>query len=198
MGDERCRIGRRRFLVGVGTAAGLASATGVGSAQSSGTHTVEMTDDLVFDPDEVTVSVGDTVVWENVGVVGHTVTAYADRIPADADYFASGGFDAEEAARSGYPDGDVPGGETYEHTFEVPGTYEYFCVPHEAADMVGTVVVEPGGGAGDRPDEPREPSGGAPVLPAGHPASLAVVVGSVFVALIGTFYALANRDGTGR
>ena len=32
--------------------------------------------------------------------------------------------------------------ESYVHTFETTGTHEYFCVPHEAAGMVGMVVVE--------------------------------------------------------
>jgi plastocyanin len=27
------------------------------------------------------------------------------------------------------------------HTFDVPGTYQYFCIPHEMAGMTGTVVV---------------------------------------------------------
>ncbi|WP_241997224.1 plastocyanin/azurin family copper-binding protein [Halorubrum sp. SD626R] len=32
--------------------------------------------------------------------------------------------------------------ENYEHTFEEPGTYEYFCIPHEGSGMVGTVRVK--------------------------------------------------------
>jgi plastocyanin len=112
-----------------------------GDGNGDGT-TVDMTDDLVFDPEDITVSAGTTVTWENVGTVAHTVTAYEDEIPSDATYFASGGFDSEEAARSGYPgEGAIEGGETYEHTFETTGTYEYFCIPHEST-MVGTVVVE--------------------------------------------------------
>lgn len=109
-------------------------------------RTVEMTDDLQFDPNEITISVGDTIVWENTGQVAHSVTAYEDEIPDDADYFASGGYDSEQAARDGYSaddpeSGAIPGGETFEHTFETAGTYEYFCIPHES-NMVGTVQVE--------------------------------------------------------
>ena len=33
-------------------------------------------------------------------------------------------------------------GDTFKQTFNVPGTYKYFCIPHEAACMVGTIVVE--------------------------------------------------------
>ncbi|MUV90707.1 plastocyanin [Halapricum sp. CBA1109] len=80
-----------------------------------------MTDELRFEPATVTVGVGETVVWETVGSVAHSVTAVEDGIPADADYWASGGFDSEAAARSSYPDGSVGSGETYSHTFETAG-----------------------------------------------------------------------------
>jgi plastocyanin len=102
---------------------------------------VELTDDLVFDPDELTVSNGDTVVWENVGSVEHSVTAYADQIPDGSAYFASGGFGSEQAARDAYPEGSIAGGESFEHPFETTGTYEYFCIPHEGAGMTGTIEV---------------------------------------------------------
>ncbi|MFB6105937.1 MAG: plastocyanin/azurin family copper-binding protein [Halobacteriaceae archaeon] len=111
-------------------------------ADSGGTTTVvEMTDDLDFVPDRVEVSVGDTVRWTNVGVVAHSVTAYEDDVPSDAAYFASGGFDSESAANRAYPEGGIGEDGSYEHTFEVAGTYEYFCIPHESAGMTGTVVV---------------------------------------------------------
>ena len=37
--------------------------------------------------------------------------------------------------------GNVAEGETFEHTFDTAGTYEYFCIPHETS-MKGEVVVE--------------------------------------------------------
>ncbi|NHX35756.1 MULTISPECIES: plastocyanin/azurin family copper-binding protein [Halolamina] len=140
-----------------GTSTGNGTATGTSTGGGGGggeTHTVDMTDDLVFDPDEITIAPGDTIVWENVGTVGHSVTAYEDEIPEEAEYFASGGFDAEQPARDAYPEqGDIPGGESYEHTFEVEGEYGYFCIPHEQVGMVGTVIVSAdaggdGGGGG--------------------------------------------------
>ena len=144
------RFNRRRVLEEIGAIVGTVSLAGCsGDGGSGGGQTrVELTDDLLFDPDEVTVSVGETVVWENVGSVGHSVTAYEDEIPDGAEYFASGGFDSESAARDAYSAGDpesgvVPGGESYEHTFETAGTYAYFCIPHEGT-MTGTVEVEEG------------------------------------------------------
>lgn len=141
---------RRRFIGGLGTILGSASLAGCGAPTDEGDGgdesngqrtTVDLTDELVFEPDRVSVAVGDTVVWENVGSIDHTVTAYEDRIPDGAAYFASGGFDAEQAARGAYPEGAVGGGETFEHTFETAGTYEYFCIPHEGTGMTGTVEV---------------------------------------------------------
>lgn len=106
------------------------------------TDTIEMTDELKFAPDHATVSAGTTVTWENVGAVGHTVTAYEDELPDGAAYFASGGFDSEEAAKDGYPDeGNVTEGNSFEHTFETPGTYKYYCIPHEMNGMVGFIKV---------------------------------------------------------
>jgi plastocyanin len=126
---------------GLVLAGGLAGCSGDGG--DDGDNVVDMTDDLVFEPETLTVPVGTTVTWENVGSIGHSVTAYEEDIPDGADYFASGGFDSEDAARNAYPsEGDIPGGESYEHTFEVAGTYEYFCIPHEASGMVGTIEVE--------------------------------------------------------
>lgn len=169
----------------LGTSAGVAAAVLTGfagsvAAQEEGgegmdgpqTYTVAMTDDLVFDPADITISPGDTLVWRNVGAVGHSVTAYENEIPDDAAYFASGGFDSEEAARSGYPEGDIPGGETYEHTFETEGEYGYFCIPHESAGMTGTITVEPGGA----PSTGGE-SGGSVTLPGGPVGIAFVAVG---------------------
>jgi plastocyanin len=106
------------------------------------TSTVDMTDGLKFEPKNIQVSAGTTVTWKNVGSVAHSVTAYEDKIPDGATYFASGGFDSQSAAEDGYPDkGSISEGETYEHTFETKGTYEYYCIPHELSGMVGKVKV---------------------------------------------------------
>lgn len=69
-----------------------------------------MTDDLSYDPRSLTVEPGDTVVFETVGGGPHTVTAYEESIPEEADCWASGGFDSEQAARDNYLiQGESPG-----------------------------------------------------------------------------------------
>ena len=100
-----------------------------------------MTDDFAFDPVRVTVDAGTTVEWVNDSDVPHTVTAYEDRIPPGASYFASGGYGSERAARTDLRDGLLGPGETYAHMFETRGTHEYVCLPHEGSGMRGTVVV---------------------------------------------------------
>lgn len=141
------RLTRRRVLSTTATAlsVGLAGCGGGGDGEDGGgdsANKIDMTDDLVFDPEEIEIPIGTRVVWENVGSIGHTVTAYEDQIPEEADYFASGGSESESAAQESYPDeGNIVEGETYEHTFETPGDYEYYCIPHEMNGMVGTVRV---------------------------------------------------------
>ena len=40
-----------------------------------------------------------------------------------------------------FDSGQLEPGATFSHTFRVPGTYRYFCVPHEVAGMIGTLIV---------------------------------------------------------
>lgn len=137
------RFDRREFLAAAGGAASVALAGCVG-VLSQDDYDVGMTADA-FTPDRLVVDAGTTVVWENTSTRAHTVTAYEDLVPEDADYFATGGFDSEAAAREAWEDGGrggIDNGEQFSHTFEIPGEYGYVCVPHEQAGMIGTIVVE--------------------------------------------------------
>jgi plastocyanin len=131
---------RRRFLAAAGAAAStsLAGCTALGSGDD---FDVGMTA-VAFDPAEVTVSAGETVVWRNTSSRMHTVTAYESLLPDGAAFFASSGKADEAAARAEWRDAPIRSGDSYSYTFDTPGTYEYFCIPHEKAGMVGTVVVE--------------------------------------------------------
>ncbi|AEH37477.1 DUF5059 domain-containing protein [Halopiger xanaduensis] len=97
-----------------------------------------------FEPDELTVEAGATVAFEHVEGEPHTVTAYEDAIPGDATYWASGGFDSESAAREGWENGRgaITEGQAYVRTFEVAGTHEFCCIPHETGGQTGRIVVE--------------------------------------------------------
>ena len=91
---------------------------------------------IAFTPAELEVSVGTTVTWTNKDEgVAHTVTsgkAKKEGVPGISE------------DRPGKPDGvfnkELPdAGDTYEFTFDEPGTYKYFCAIH--APMTGTIVV---------------------------------------------------------
>ncbi len=98
--------------------------------------TVDLTGDLVFSPAELTVQVGDRVVWRNQTVITHTVTA-DPRLVADLAHIA-----LPEGARP-FNSAAIPAGQIFHYTFAVPGTYRYVCLPHEGQKMFGTVVVTP-------------------------------------------------------
>ncbi|WP_049912200.1 plastocyanin/azurin family copper-binding protein [Halorubrum kocurii] len=138
---------RRRFLRGAGVAGGVAATTALAGCAGVGgepDYDVGMVADG-YRPAELTVSVGDTVVWENTSARTHTVTAYEGGIPEGADYFASGGFDDERSARDAWQDdfgGALESGDRFAHTFSVPGRYDYVCIPHETGGMYATVFVE--------------------------------------------------------
>jgi plastocyanin len=95
---------------------------------------VRMTDSNTFEPKTITVKAGDTVVWKNVSSMSHSVT--------DVSSLASEAKDAALPANAKEFNSDLlPPGKDWSHTFTVPGTYKYFCIPHEELGMVGTVVV---------------------------------------------------------
>lgn len=72
---------------------------------------------FVYDAAEVTVPVGTTVTWTNNDPVAHTVT------------------DVNQVWDSGLFDQ----GHTYSRTFDAPGVYDYYCIPHPM--MIGRIVV---------------------------------------------------------
>jgi plastocyanin len=104
--------------------------------------------EVYFNPVGLRIEPGDTVRWIQVNGY-HSVTAYHPangdhelRIPERAKPWDSGMLLAEYPAK----------GSTFEHRFTVPGVYDYLCIPHEAAGMVGRIIVgEPAAGPGTRP-----------------------------------------------
>jgi plastocyanin len=78
--------------------------------------------------DTIEIPAGGTVRWE-LSSGFHTVTSGSGSADPEAGAF----FDATLFST-------VP---TFEMTFDVPGTYDYFCAFHELQNMKGTVVVTP-------------------------------------------------------
>lgn len=77
-----------------------------------------------FSPSNLTVPVGATVVWINESDETHTVTSGSDG--QHDELFDSGNV--------------APGGQ-YSYEFQEAGTYDYYCIPHYASGMTGTITV---------------------------------------------------------
>ncbi|QOR37165.1 plastocyanin [Billgrantia diversa] len=82
---------------------------------------VEMRD-YEYHPAELEVTAGATVRWVN-----------AEKRTSHDVYFA----DEEQGSERLFP------GESWERTFDEPGTYPYHCRPHENRDMEGVITVVP-------------------------------------------------------
>ena len=120
----------RRRLLGAtgGAAAALAAGAGTAAAQESG-GTLEMAlVDFAYEPgteSPARIPPGTTVtfVWETPT---HNIVVTSQ--PEGADW-------------AGHEPIEDTGFEV-SHTFEVEGTYEFHCAPHESLGMVGTIVVD--------------------------------------------------------
>lgn len=170
---------RREFLRAGGwtlaglTAAGVAprlAGTGLGSllAASAGRVVeIRMRSDargsrVWFDPLGLRIAPGTTVRWVLEANV-HSATAYhpdngdwARRIPAGAEPWDSGML--------------TEPGQTFQQRLDVPGVYDYYCIPHEMAGMIGRIVVTPAGASGV---EFQEPAAAVQGLRPPSPAALA-------------------------
>lgn len=96
--------------------------------------TVSMTDNLTFEPAEVLVKVGGKVTWVNESTMDHTSTADPKKAADASNVELPKGADE-------WNSGFVKEGESFSLTFDVPGTYRYFCIPHEKVGMLGTITV---------------------------------------------------------
>ncbi len=150
VGGDRTRYGfeftvpitlSRYFGSGAGSGSTGSAARSGGEGETAnrsgpGADVVEvgMTNRLLFTPDTVRITVGETVRWRNSSVLIHTVTAD----PAAAVNESS--VSLPEGAGT-FNSGNLEPGSTFEHTFTTPGTYQYFCIPHEMAGMIGWVIV---------------------------------------------------------
>ena len=88
-----------------------------------------------YTPAKVAIKVGETVRWVNGGETVHSVSTSAANAQNPRDTSMPKGATA-------FDSGFIPPGGDYSYTFTVPGTYRYFCLPHEKAGMVGMIVVK--------------------------------------------------------
>lgn len=87
-----------------------------------------------FSPEKLTIQPGDTVTFVNAQEDMHDVMFV--NVPKGVDEMIMSPMKEKE-------------GDTFSHTFTVPGTYQFHCHPHEALGMKGTIIV-------GRPSKPGE------------------------------------------
>jgi plastocyanin len=132
------RLNRRQILVAGG---GLAAAHCLPCGAARAGEQIEVTmqgrndgSHVWFDPTGILIQPGQTIRWTNIDQGNsHTTTAYSPanfgrplRMPREAKSWNS--------------DYLLPG-ETFSVTFIEKGVYDYYCIPHEKAGMVGRIVV---------------------------------------------------------
>jgi plastocyanin len=140
------------------------------SAWAQGQEVTVRMEDNFFDPANITVEPGTTVTWVQSGNNPHTTTSY------------DGLWD------SGMIEGGSGG--TFSFTFEEPGTYDYFCIPHEDLGMVGSVTVTGGTATASPTGTVLSDTGGPPVSSLFALAATLTLVVSGVIAL-----ALLRRRG---
>uniref|UniRef100_A0A7S0RD38 Plastocyanin n=1 Tax=Pyramimonas obovata TaxID=1411642 RepID=A0A7S0RD38_9CHLO len=86
---------------------------------------------LVFEPSTITVAKGEKITFVNNRGFPHNVVFDEDEIP--------GGVDADAISHEDYLNG--PGDEV-SNVFDTPGSYSYYCEPHQGAGMVGKIIVQ--------------------------------------------------------
>ncbi|MFB6093190.1 MAG: plastocyanin/azurin family copper-binding protein [Haloquadratum sp.] len=193
---------------GTGTGTGTSNATGTSTGTGTGTGTaagggggggktvtvaVGPGGDFVFTPgtnEPLRIAPGTTVkfVWESDN---HNIVVSSQ--PEGANWKGAPGGPAK-VYNTGY---------TYTHTFTTKGTYEYFCQPHKALGMVGTIIVtenpNAGGGGGGGGGKKELHAFGVPIH--AHWVGAATILG-IIVTIIFTFYVLkygeSPHTGTGR
>jgi len=116
-------------------------------------HLVRMTDKGAFEPAQIKIQVGETVMWRNDSGKTHSVTADPAKAADPAHVSLPSG--AEK-----FDSGDLAPGQTFSQSFSKAGIYHYICRPHEHKGMVGTIVVTDSSGQaiGHSADEAPAPA----------------------------------------
>lgn len=161
-------VSRRDLLRGaIGTAA-IAAGSGVAAAQDAGSSLEIALVDFAYEPgtdEPARITPGTTVtfVWETPN---HNINV--DSQPEGADW---AGHEPIEGT-----------GFEISHTFEVEGTYEFHCDPHEGLGMVGTIEVSEDAGGGGEPAAPPIPEA-AKSLGVGLFGAMLATLGLVYLLL---------------
>lgn len=92
-----------------------------GTALAAEFNVIVKQGDMVFQPDAITIQVGDTVMWTNKDDSHHTV-AFEDTSVKGSENIKNGG--------------------QFSIKFNKPGAYKYYCTYHRVFNMQGTISVK--------------------------------------------------------
>ena len=133
----------RRYLyglsaLGVGAALAITSivAGHLGNAGASAPPVlVKMVDmPASFQPAQISIKVGETVEWKNIGNSVHHASSDPSSAINPADV-------SNPPGAKPFDSGFLQPGQSYSYTFTVAGKYKYVCAPHETSGMSGEVLV---------------------------------------------------------
>lgn len=132
-----------RYLVALGTiglGVIIAVAVSIGvrlrsAAASTPLVVIKMIDmPATYEPAVVTIKVGETVEWKNVGNSVHHASSDPSTAVNPAEV-------SNPPGAKPFDSGFLQPGQSFTYTFTIPGTYKYICAPHETSGMLGEVVV---------------------------------------------------------
>ncbi len=103
-------------------------------AAQAATVTVNIEKGLQFVPKRVQIQLGDTVEFVNQTSFPHTATADRNLVKKPTSVILPNGA-------APFNSGVLGKGARFQHTFTVPGLYQYTCLPHELMGMQGQVQV---------------------------------------------------------
>merc|ERR1712100_512377 len=109
----------------------VASLDGLKKAAVVGVSTVLLASPAFAATNKLTVSKGETVEFVNNKAFPHNVVFDEDNVPS--------GVNADAISHEDYLNGP---GEKVTNKFDTPGTYGYYCEPHQGAGMQGTIIVQ--------------------------------------------------------
>ena len=113
-GGGATTAGAAATTAAAGGAATTAASGGGAPAAGAGAVTIK---DFAFDPGDLTVAKGTTVTWKNDDSATHRIKS------------GDGSFDSK----------DLKNGDSFEHTFDTAGTFDYICGIHPS--MKGKITV---------------------------------------------------------
>jgi plastocyanin len=154
-GGQACNAAVWRVVAGASL---LLLAVGTSTVPASAATSNVSVADNNFEPVQITVTTGDTVLWTDNGNNPHTVTA------DDNSFDSANGSTSNTLTR----------GQTFSHAFAQPGTYAYYCRIHGAPGgigMHGTIVVQAAAATTTAPATPATTAGGSVTATTAPPSS---------------------------